>query len=127
MMQRRFNDDDGSVDNQPKVDGSQAHQVARHAEEVHKANRKEHRQRNHRRYHQSRPQISQKQNQDKNHDQCAFDQVSGHSADGPANQFGAVQKGMNVHAFGQGPPNLVDPGFHPSDNNIGILALQHQH
>ena len=56
-----FHDDDRTVHNQPEVDGAQTHQVARHAEQIHHRDGKQHGQRYHGGYDKPCPHIAKHQ------------------------------------------------------------------
>ena len=123
MMEGGLDDDNGSVHDEAEIDGSQTHQVARDAEQAHHADGKKHGQGDHRSHDQPRPQVAQEQDQHENHNQRPLDEVAGHGVDGPADQLRAIQKHADIDTFGQRPPDLVNFGFYPANDLIGVLAF----
>ena len=88
-----FDDDDGAVHNQTKIQRTQAHQVSGHAATHHASDRHQHSDRDHRRRNQGRADIPQQQEQHHNDQQCAFGQVLRYRADRAIYQIGSVIDG----------------------------------
>ena len=95
-----FDNDNRPIHNQPEVNSSQAHQVARYAKKVHQRNGKKHGQRNNRSHNKPCTQIAQQQYQNKNNNQCPFNQVFGNSSNGTAHRSERFRKGSIVTPLG---------------------------
>lgn len=120
-----LHDHDRPVDDDAEVDGSEAHQVGRDAEQPHEDEGEEHRERDDRRHDQSGADVAQEENQDEEDDDRPFDQVADHGRDVAVDELRAVQIGADGDPFGQhlldfGHPILQLPGHH-----VGVGALEH--
>ena len=122
-----FDNNNGTIHNEPEIDGSQAHQVARNAEKVHQRNGKKHGKRDYRCHNQACTQVAQQQYQYKNYDQGAFEQVARNGSYGTAYQFGAVEVRFNFYTLGQRFLNNIDAAFNIIDYLVCICAFQHHH
>ena len=122
-----FHDNHGPVHDEAEVERAQAHQVGRHAEGLHHAQREEHAERNHAGHHQPGPPVAEQQQQHHHHDDAALDQVVHHRLDGLVDELGAVQKWRDDQSFGQGLLNLRHALFHAFDGGLGAGPLEHEH
>ena len=122
-----FHDNHGPVHDEAEVERAQAHQVGRHAEGLHHAQREEHAERNHAGHHQPGPPVAEQQQQHHHHDDAALDQVVHHRLDGLVDELGAVQKRRDDQSFGQGLLNLRHALFHAFDGGLGAGPLEHEH
>src|SRR5690554_578837 len=121
----KLNDDHGPIDDDSEVDGPQAHKVGVYLKDVHHGERKQQTEGDHRSHYQAGPEIPQEQDDDENHDQAAQDQVFGNGIGGPFDQFTAVQKTVDINAFGQGVLNLGNPLLYPVYGRFGVGILKH--
>ena len=127
LVQHGFDYDDRSVHNQSEIQCPQAHQVTAHAKQIHHNDGKQHRQRYDGGNQKSCPEISEEQDQYKDHDQGSFGKVGLNGADGIVDHLGTVEKRFNDHTFGQ---CFLDNGnafFHIFDNFGTIGSLEHHH
>src|SRR5690606_2522058 len=116
-----------SIDDNPEVDGAEAHQVGIHIKKVHHAEGKEQTEWNYGGNHQSGSHISEQQNHYKNYDQTAQDQVFGNGIGGFFDQLAALQKAIDMYAFGQAFLHLGYTFFNIPDHFIRIGSFKHHH
>ena len=127
MMESCLHNNDGTVHNQPEIDGTQRHQVSGNAKQVHHTESKQHGQRNDGRHNQTRSEISKDQDKDENHDQCTFEQVVFDSGNGPFHQIRTIQINGYLQTFGKHFFHFFHPGTDGTAHFTGIFTLEHQH
>ena len=125
MGQDTLQDDDGTVDHNTEVDGTEAHQVGRHVKDAHQDKGKEHGQRNDRRHNQSGPHITQEDNEHEENDNGTLYQIAYHGRDIAVHQFRAVQIRLNRHPFGQHLLHLGHPLLQLLGHHVGIGPFEH--
>ena len=121
-----LDDDDGTVDDEAKVQCAQAHQVAGNAQRVHTDCADQQRQRNDQRRDGRRPHVAQQQEQDHHHQQRAFGQIFRHGFDGGHNQLRAVQRRHDHHARRHRLFDLLELVAHRLRHRAAVGAHQHQ-
>ena len=94
-----FHHDNSPIHDQAKINGAQTHQIASYPKHVHQDNGKKHGKRDYRSYNQSGSKITQEKDQNKDHDQCPFQQVCFDGADRIIHHFGTIQKRVDDHPF----------------------------
>ncbi len=123
----KFHDDDGSVDDDAEVDGSQTHQVGVDAEDVHQRDAKEKAERDHRGHHESRADVADQQNHNEGDNQEAQDQVFRHCFGSFGDKGAPFQEGIDINPFGEGFLDFRHPGFYVVDDLFGVGILEHHH
>ena len=126
-VQHGLHDDHRPVHDQAEVDGAQAHQVAGHTGQVHHDQGEEHGQRDHRGHDEAGTPLPEKEHEHQHHDQRPFQQVLLHGGDGPRDEVGPVQEGIDLKAFRQRRLHALHPLLHGIDHLAGVLTLAHHH
>ena len=120
-----FNHDYRTINNEPKVDGTQAHQTGGNPSHGHQVGREHHRQRNCQCGHQSRSEIPQHDEQN-NHDQRpTLEQIRLHGLQRPSDERGAVISDLNCDTFGKCRLNAFDSLLREVHHFARILADEH--
>ena len=120
-----LDDDDGSVDDDAEVDGTQAHEVGPHAEDPHEDEGEEQRQRDDRCRDEPAPHAAQQQHEHEHHDEGALGKVGGDGRGGALDELRAVEEGPYLDAWGQ---RLLDGGdavFHGRHHLGRVGSLEH--
>ena len=118
--QHVLDDDHRTVDDQPEVEGAEAHQIPRDAVGDHAADRQQHRQRNDRRRDQRGADVAEQQEQHRNDQQRAFEEVLFDRPDRRLDQRRAVIDWVGDDACRQ---RLVDLGQPRGDRDADIAAV----
>ena len=92
--------DHGTVDDQAKIDGAQAHQIATDPVGRHAGEREQHAQWDDRGGDQGGTEVAQQGEQHHDHQQRAFEQVFLHRGDGFFDQRGAIVHRLGTHTVG---------------------------
>ena len=96
-----FDNDDGTVHNDPEVQRTQAHQVGADMVGHHAAKGEQHGERDDKRSNERCPQVAEEQEQHHNHQHCAFEQIGATVSDGFVHQDGAVINCAGGHPGGK--------------------------
>ena len=121
-----FYDDDGTVNNHTKVDGTKTHQVAADIKHAHHTEGKQHRQRDDRSHNKSGPIVSQEKDENEDDNETTLHQVACNGVSNTVNQQGAVNKWLNDNTLGKTLLNIGNARLHILDDLLEILASQHQ-
>ena len=121
-----LHDDDRAVDQQPEVDGAQAHQVSREPEGVHHRHREQQREGNGEGHHQPRAQVAQQHQQHQHHQQRALEQVLAHGGDGAVHHRAAIVEGLDARARRQRRLERLQLRLHRLGDGARVLPQQHQ-
>ena len=125
-VQHCFYDDHGTIYDQSEIQGAQAHQISGNTQRIHHAYGEHHREWDHGGDDQSCPQVPQKENQHKDHDQRALHQIRLDRSDGAVHHFGAIQESIDDDTFRQGFPDLFHTDLDGIDDRRSVFAFQHQ-
>ena len=107
MSDAVFDHDHRAIDNQAKVDGTQAEQAGSDAKAVHPGKGEQHRERNGQRHDRRRPQIAEKRKEHGDDQQSAFEQILPHRVNDKVNQLRAVIDGLDLDVAVAGwPPGI---------------------
>ncbi|MET3785105.1 hypothetical protein ABIC24_002732 [Methylobacterium radiotolerans] len=115
-----------AVDDQAEIDGAEAHQVARQAEQPHAGEGHQHRERDRGRHDQPGAEVAQQQQQDDDDEHRALEEVVLDGADRAVHERAAVVVGHDLHARRQLWAQVVDRLLDLPDHRAGILPELHQ-
>ena len=120
--------DDGRVDDDPEVDGTQRDEVGRRVRPDQTAERDEERERDVERRDDGRARVPQEQEEDDRHEQHADDQVLQHRVRGQLHQVAAVVVRHDVHAGRQDVvlPDVVDALVDPDQRRLRLAPVAHE-
>eukprot|EP01022_Parablepharisma_sp_SALTPOND_P027440 TRINITY_DN665_c0_g9_i1.p1 TRINITY_DN665_c0_g9~~TRINITY_DN665_c0_g9_i1.p1 ORF type:complete len:1867 (+),score=739.92 TRINITY_DN665_c0_g9_i1:18974-24574(+) len=121
-----FHDHHGAIDDDAEVQRSQAQQVGADLVGDHAGEGEQHRQRNHHGRDDGRADIAQEDEQHRNDQQRALDQVLLHRGDGTIHQHGAVVDGDGFHPLGQAAIDLAHLLVDRLRDGAAVLADQHE-
>ena len=118
--------DDGPVDDDPEVDGSQRKQVGRDPAEIHEDEREQERQRDREGDDEGRAQVVEEEREQHDDERGAFDEVAQHGGDGGLYQTVTTVIVVELDAGGQHALYLDQLLLHAFDHRVGVLALAHE-
>ena len=122
-----LDDDDGTIDDQAEVQRTQAHEIAGNAEPVHSDRCHQHGKGNDQRRDDRCPDVAQQQEQDRDHQKRAFDEILLDGRDRRIDQGRPVVDDLRDNSFRQGAANFLEPFGRLGRNGAAVLARAHEH
>ena len=122
-----LDDDDGTIDDQAEVQRTQAHEIARNAEPVHSDRCHQHGKGNDQRRDDRCPDVAQQQEQDRDHQKRAFDEILLDGRDRRIDQGRPVVDDLRNNSFRQGAANFLEPFGRLGRHGAAVLARAHEH
>ncbi len=121
-----FDHDHGAVHDHAEIDGAQAQQAGGDAEAQHAGKSEQHRQWNGQGHNGRRAQISQKEKQDRNHQQARFKQVLAHRFHDVIDQLGPIINRCHFHIGRQSLLDIRQLVFQGPGHLMTVLAHEHE-
>ena len=118
--------DHRAVDDEPEVDGAEAHQGPGDADLQHAVDRKAHRQRDRRRHDQPRADVAEEREQDRHHEERAEQQVLLDGVQHAVDQVGPLVDGGHLDARRQRPAHLLESQLESPRDVVAILSHEHE-
>ena len=122
-----LDNDDRTIDDQAKVERPQTHQITRDTKPVHPHRCHQHRNGNDQCGDYGGADIAEQNEQDGDHQQCAFEQVLLYGGDRRIDQRGPVINDLGHNAVGERCTDLVEPFGSTGCDGAAVLASAHQH
>jgi len=122
-----FDDHHRTVDDDAEVQRAETHQVGADLVAEHAGEGEQHRQRNHHCGNQRGADVAEEQEQNRDHQNRAFDEVLFHRGDGLVDQVRAVVHRHGDHALRQGFIDLFELAGDRLRHGATVLADQHEH
>ena len=117
--------DDGTVDDHPKVDRSQAHEIGRKTQPLHPDKCEQHGQGNRRSDDQCCTNIPQEQKQNSDNEKTPFEQVGLYRRDRLVDEVRLIVIRVDLDVRGQGLVDLFNPFFDALNDFAAVLSPQH--
>ena len=127
MAQAVLCNDHRSVDDQPKVECPEAHQIRAELKLEHAHGGDQHGSRDDQSGDERGSKVSEQQEQDQDDQECAFQKVGCHGLYRSIDQLGAVQYRPDANGWWQGAVDLLDFCIHRRRHGSAVAANQHQH
>ena len=127
LVDSALHDDDGAVDDNAEVDGSEAHQIGPHAEDAHQDEGEEQREGNERGRDDAAAQAAEQQHQHEHHDESALGEIARYGRRGAVYELRAVEKRLDAYAGRQGALHLGEALLHTVDHLVRVLPLEHHY
>ena len=124
QRQAVLDDDDGAVDDDAEIDGAEAHQIGADLVFDHAGHGEQHRQRNDAGGGDGRADVAEKQEQDHDDQQRAFEQVLLDGRDGRFDEVRAVVDGARDDPFRQRARDVLELGGDALRHRAAVLADQ---